>query len=500
MGLKEQIRAEMARAAAANGGGGRITELPDWKSESDGGNFTDDLLKGIGYSGASTITGIMDLFGLGDEYDRKAMELWKKDLDKAGVGGIIGQGVGEAAQMAIPAGALSKGLKGAKLVKSLGKAAPLVGEMGLGAGMGAIQLPSEGRSRAENALLGAGLGAGGHVAGSLLGKTLGKLSKGFSGSRSEAGKELLDAGVKLTPGQSASGIPKLVEEGLSYLPFSSKRVKSLREAGKEDWANYALNRVLDEGEDITGVGPEAMTKLKNQVKSGYEQAWKKGDTSLSETQALEILDIIDSNLPNFAPDERAVLNRVQKALLTAVEEGADEPAKLVDKVISKQLKSAKKSADLTKTLKEIKRKVRENIGDEAKQALAHMDVRYPSYLAVKDAADKAAAAASEGVFTPQNLAASIKKTSPKGAAGEGTPRLYKAMRQGVETVGQKDIGGVLERFQRLMQMVAVPGSGVTTEMLLNATVGDTALQKFIRSPQGQRIIMDMSRSVQGLNN
>ncbi len=466
----------------------------------------DAFKKGLGYSAAKTGLGIMDLLGVGDEYDREAMELWKGDVDKSGGMGFTGQAVGEIAQLAMPASIVGKAAKGSKLLKSLGKAAPFVGEGALGAVHGAVQLPDGDDSRLVNAAQGAGLGIAGAGAGKVLGKTL----EGFK--KTKSAKELLEGGVKLSAGQQSTGMPQAVEELLSYLPLSARRVNKLREAGSKDWSNYAINQVntptpnrIRKGDPdwIEGVGTEAMNELKQQINTGYNDAWSLANKRLGKAERDYLVDAIDTELPLLTADEKTVLTRVRKSIDDTFAEGSeqstDEAAKIIDRAIGKQLKASKANPNLTTALDSVRAKLRNTTSKEAKAALSAMDKKYTKFLTIQDAADKAGLEESAGNFTAQMLKSSSGKFAPKGATGRGTSPLYKVMRQGRETVDKNKIGGVLDRFRRVMQQVEVPVIGGVTESVLNSTVGNTALQKALRTKAGTRLREDAIRGIQAHN-
>src|SRR5208282_6174487 len=142
---------------------------------------------------------------------------------------------------------------GGEVPGALGAAAKLLGTAGAGAETGA--------PGAKGAAIGAALGAG--TAG--LGAGAGRLVKKFVQPEAQ---RLMDAGVKLTPGQMKGGAASSMEEKLSgTMPITGHLIKKARDQSIHDWNTATLNRALAPiGEKITG-----------SEKSGYEAVAEAGD-------------------------------------------------------------------------------------------------------------------------------------------------------------------------------------------------------------------------------
>lgn len=132
------------------------------------------LAAGAGQTVDSNIRGIRQLFNMatGDQEDLARLNAEEEDarvndeaLKESGWG-KTGQIAGHLAQMAIPAGAVSKGVKALTMgmPRAVQAGSVLAAEGAIGAGYGAAQPTIEGESHADNAAIGAAFGAGSRLA------------------------------------------------------------------------------------------------------------------------------------------------------------------------------------------------------------------------------------------------------------------------------------------------------------------------------------------------
>lgn len=128
----------------------------------------------------------------------------------------------------------------------------------LGAGGAGVETAQPGeRSAATGALTSAALGSSIGAAGGLVKKWV-----------TPEANRLMDAGIKLTPGQMRGGAPNSIEEKLSgVVPLTGDLIKRARDQSIHDWNTATLNKALAPiGEKITG-----------NLKSGYEAVAETGD-------------------------------------------------------------------------------------------------------------------------------------------------------------------------------------------------------------------------------
>lgn len=174
--------------------------------------------------------------------------------------------------------------------------------VGLGAGVGALEPIVEGESRGVNALVGGALGGAGELAGT----GLRALAKGVSEAVSAPARELFQAakerGIRLTPAQlTDSGFL----QALSRLPLSGAASRYAKQ--RAAW-NRAVARVI--GEDADAVTPEVYSRAKERQSALFNE--------LTERNNLKVDDGLLRRLGNIAESSkvagRAISEQVESAI------------------------------------------------------------------------------------------------------------------------------------------------------------------------------------------
>ena len=449
----------------------RIAKLEKRKAalEKPKESWYEDFGEGIGVSGLETYYGAKDLLPdwlaeLDDE-DRATLADWKQDAAESGWG-TAGQIVGEMGQFAIPGSAVAKaGLKAAKAGKTLAKTLGAAGEMGVAGGIVGVRLPGENETRAKNALqesASAGLGLG-------VGKILTKAAKGLK-VRPEA-QELMDAGVRVTPGGSAANPAiKSMENFLEILPGTARGVKDIKADSASDWTRLMFNKAKAPGaDDVSTIGAKGMRDLKDGFKRSYDEAWgKAGPVPMDAAE--DILTRIDDLAPSSGLADTAALKRLEKNVSKLAIDGSDTGAKKLDRELRKaQNALPKDNVALRGEINDMRTVLRKDMPEGVQTKLSAVDKQYPKYLTVKKAQYKVAP---DEAIKPKHLVQATKTVGKETAYATGKSPLWSEAKVGASTINPDTTGQLLNMWRRfaggipsptgVMRGVGKVGMGQTT--------------------------------------
>lgn len=432
----------------------------------------EDATGGLARSGIKTYLGVKDLVGQGEDRDAVVREMMAADAGAAGAAGTVGEIVGDVAQMAIPAagagrvlGAASKLFPRASAVAQASLASKVLASplTASGTGAGALtfaQTEGTAGERLKSAAKTAALTAGGGV-------VAGKILKGAT-KLPQAVEYLKRKGAYLTPGMAAEspGI-KAIEAVMDVVPGLAKGTKAAREVAEKTWNRVAINAARPPGgADIPGIGQEGFRQLKGQVTKAYDDAW-----AGAQGQAPNVAGV--SSVAARQLSRLGKVNRAKVRDLVSDIQGLQTP-KAVDRAIRKvqQNKVIREDSDALEVVTKLRASYRDTLGADVKAALRAVDAKYPSYLAVKKAAN--AARNTGGEFSPKQLNSAGSQVGRETAGAGGTGPMMPLAREGIETVG-KPLGGMLVNFMRRIS------GGLATPLPLktmgNAVIGELPPQK-----------------------
>lgn len=432
----------------------------------------EDLAEGVAVSGMGTWYGLKDLFGGMSEEDRKTFEDWKTDAGESLWGGV-GQGVGELAQLAVPgAGAM-------KLAKTIGKAKrliPFTADVASSAGLGALQAPDVGENRLMNAI-----GGGGSA---LLGGALGRaLSKPFRGAKiDDEARVLMDEGVRLTPGQAASGsLPRALEQIAQWKLFSGKGVQRARQEGIRDWNRLAFRVASPPGHQVNDIGETGLIKMKEAFDNAYSSAWKNANKP-SQTGMVNMINNVVRQGGELNADSQHVIRNLLMDVRDISYRYTPEKVEQLDKKLRRRINSAfrENNHDLGYALKEMKNDLREAIGPDFAGKLRAIDNKYDSYRAIRKAATSKRSLKAGKVFTPDDLIDASKTVAGESRTSVGANPLQREIMLGDATVGRHEYKPLIDMRKALIQNSPDLTLG-GYRGLGNFIMGETRPQKALRS-------------------
>ena len=444
----------------------------------EGMSTAERLLAGTGKAFVDIGRAAKQIVGMGD--DQEIADARERDRALMGTGaGITGNLIGNLAASLLPAGAAGVALRGAAAVPALsgalraGQAAaeahPLLAAMAPGAAsgalMGALEPTIEGESRARNmatnAAIGGAVGAAPRV-----------LARVVKPETSAGAKQLIDEGVRLTPGQALGGAWKASEEKLASLPILGDIIKGAQRRGIEDFNRAAANRVLKPigltaPKDFKA-GHEAIAMLERKVGDAYDDVLVKiGRVDLDNAFRGEVNKIagMTDELGDAAKNQfQSILkNRVIDRMTPAGTMSADT-MKIVESDLNRLARQYKGSPDpnqrgLGAAIQEVqaslRRATRRSAGPDLVDQLDAANSAWAQFVRVQDAAGRIGA--KEGVFTPAQLTSAVRgqdKTLRKGAFARGDALMQDLAESGKTALTQE-----------------VPDSGTAGRLLAAAAAG-----------------------------
>ena len=444
MADKKERLAELDRMIRMRELESQISKMPAAKDEikSEPDAWYEDFGEGLAVSGMGTWYGIKDLFGAMSDEDRKTLEDWKTDAGESIWGGI-GQGVGEVAQIALPGGAA---LKGAKALGKAKRALPFLTDVAASAGHGALQATDVGETRLSNAL-GGGASA---VAGSALARTL---SKPFRGIKIDNdAKEMIEKGVRLTPGQSASGgLTQAMEQLGQWKIFTGKGVQRARQNAMQDWNLMTFKAATPPGKSIDKIGPEGVSDLKKAFDESYSQAWEKASQPTQVGTLKMWFKAIDAG-NELNKESQDVLAKLLNDIKSFTFNYSPQKVVQFDKKLRKKINSAfdSNNRELGLVLKEMKMDLRKAIGNDFADQIKGIDDQYAKYRTIVKASSSDSALEQGGVFTPKQLISASKRVAGEDKAAMGMTPLRKEYLQGASTVGRKEYKPLIDMRKALV--------------------------------------------------
>lgn len=193
-----------------------------------------------------------------------------------GMTGTVGEFLPELAMTAVPLARTSTAISKLPLaMKALGRAAPLVADVGVNAGYEAGKSALSGGDVA----LDAAKGAGGAVAGRAFVRSLvalGGAARGAltgrvatSGMTPEA-RALVEAGITPTPGQAFGGLTGMAENASKHLPGFGSAVERGQGRARAEYATAEINRALKPLETaVEGTGLKAVARANELIRNSY---------------------------------------------------------------------------------------------------------------------------------------------------------------------------------------------------------------------------------------
>lgn len=340
-----------------------------------------------------------------------------------------------------------------------GAGAPLI-SAAIGAGVGAIQPVASGDSRFENALIGGGAG----IAAPALGRAL---SPGIN----PQARALLDQGVRLTPGQILGGGWKSAEDKLTSVPFFGDMINRGQRGAMEDFNRAAYARALGGAPNPNApVGREAVSDIEDQLGAQYSNLLPNMSFNADAPFVQGLSQLQGMATQGLAPQQAARFSQIMQndLMRNMTPHGVmnGESLKNVESRLGELIRSYGGSSNgddrqLANALREMQSLVRQTVAradpDQAAQ-LADVNRNWANFTRVRDAAG--GIGAKEGVFTPAQLAAAVRRgdtSTGKGDYASGNALMQDLTDSGGSVIGNK-----------------YPDSGTVGRALLTGAIGTGA--------------------------
>jgi len=404
-------------------------------------SFADKALAGAGKAFTDIYRGGKQLLGIGDQAElQRTIDEEKRlsaPLMQTG-GGVIGNLIGSVAATAVPGGLIAKGAMAiprvAAAVDAAMTAAPIATATGIGAATGGVQGALEpvatGESRSHNIGVGATIGAAG-------GLLPGVASRVVKPNTAPEVQQLIDEGVRLTPGQTAGGVLKRIEDAATSIPVVGDVIKRAQTRGIEDFNRAGFNRALAPiGEKVGpdfAVGREGIAAVEAKIGQAYDRALDKIKIVQFDPQFEADIAKVSGMVPELGDVvakqfDMILKGRVLREMTPAGTMSADT-MKAVESELGRQASRWSSSADaaqrgLADALREVQSSLRgaveRSAGPEAAGELQAANEAWANFVRIRDAAARVGSA--DGVFTPAQLTAATRaqdKSRAKGAFARG---------------------------------------------------------------------------------
>ena len=349
--------------------------------------------------------------------------------------------------------------------QAIGLGGGLGGVAGFGAGEGGLQerLAEAGPS----ALMGAGLG------GALQG-----LGRVISPQSSPAAQDLIEAGVRPTPGQALGGGLGRAEEKLVSAPILGSAITDARRKALESFNRAVINRAiapagLRVADDVPVTGREAYTRAADSLSKSYDDLLGKvGEVRFDRPFLTQINGALSNardslsreGFQTFQNQIRKVFRpQTMKAGKVAGEDLHNFVSDLKTRARNYRRSATASEREVGESLSELEGVfddlLQRNMSPDDAAQLANLRRAYANFRPVENAVSRVGA--TEGVFTPEALRAAVRATDTslrKRQFAKGSALMQEMAEQGVDVLGRE-----------------VPNSGTAERLLTAGAIGGASV-------------------------
>ncbi len=424
----------------------------------------DDLMRGaaegatLGFAdeiaaAADTLTGL----GQGQTYEENLAAQRQRDIQSNPALRLAGN---------VP-GAIATGVM-APVPRTMG------GALGLGAGLGGVAGFGSGEGgfgpRMEEAAKAGAIGAG-------LGGAMQGLGRVISPQSSPAAQDLIEAGVRPTPGQALGGGLGRAEEKLVSAPFLGSAIIGARQRALESFNRSVINRAiapagLKVADDVPVAGRQAYTQAADALGNAYESLFSRVKTVPFDDPFARSLNTTLTEAKNTLSPQLfgTFANQVKKIYSPGKMKGSmtgrdlhSFVSDLKSRARNYQSKGTAAERELGDSFNELvdvfDDLLQRNMSPDDAAQLANLRRAYANFMPVEGAVSRLGSA--EGVFTPEALRSAVRATDSslrKRQFARGGALMQEMAEQGVDVLGNE-----------------VPNSGTVERVLTNAMLGGAAL-------------------------
>jgi len=436
-----------------------------------------DFGQGVGASGLGTLYGIQELFKELSPEQQERLDSLVADAAESGWG-TAGQIFGEAVQMAMPGGAVAKGLKLSGKAAKLSSKARMAMDAASGGLVAAAQSPEEGQTRLGNA----GAEVLGSLAGSGIGEIAGKLlpnpMRGIA--RTDAAEEYKDlVGKYPTPGIASSGnvVPRLEE----LAAMASPAVRTARGNAAQQLKDVAQRQVQMYPSDILATGNEGFRKTLKQSKIAWNRIWD--DTPMSLEKSGDIITNLMLDMRKVPESDMIYMNKYMEDLTDIISSDVisanhKHTLRTMRETLDKAVSLAE---DAPPRVREAFANARKRLDDGLpagkKEELALFHQKKPGLETLKKArARSAATPVEEGPPFSRMLQAGAEEAGDE-AASVGDIALYNIGQLGLETVDRPSFGLTNSMVRKINPILPDVVDQEKLERGARLALGQTPIQK-----------------------
>jgi hypothetical protein len=336
----------------------------------------------------------------------------------------------------VPAGGYIAG--GATGGARAGRAAAVGAGVGGATGFGNAEGPLV--DRLAPTIEGVGIGA---LTGAVGQRVVDRFARGAVGADMTAARQLSREGVQLTPGQMLQNTPLIggiirgTEDRMAGMPLVGDVIQGARTRGLETANMAAVNRALGPiGESVPpkiAPGYDAVEYAQGRLGQAYADVLSRVNVTVDDQLRTRIAEVL-SDAPASMGEDRA--RQLAEILSSRVMRNVDESGaiagdefKRIETVLGQQQRELTRSVDgdqraLGQALGEIRGEFREALARQnpiEAPRLQQINTGYANLVRVEDATGAAGSMAREGVFTPAQLAAAVRRnTGSRSQRGAGT--------------------------------------------------------------------------------
>lgn len=431
----------------------------------EGMSRADKLLAGVGRGMTSVGRGVGQQLGLVDQetIDRaKTLDAALLNTGYGQAGNLVGQIAGT-----LPIGGAAGGVGRALTVAAPRVAAMLPafgsvsGQAGLGALTGALQETATGESQLQNAAFGGLLGGGG------------AMLMGGAGALTREAQDLLNAGVRLTPGQRLGALGQSLEDTIATIPIVRSAIQSGKRIAIKDLNKAVAKRALEPLESLGGdfanigkqlddvdAGRDLMKFVTSKVHEAYDEVVPNVAIRVDDELMASLRSIQDDVVASVPEGDGEVFGRfLQRNLLSRVEDGmlSNKSFKAAESDLGAEAYNLFADRDayrrtLASGYLKAQEAIREAIARQQPDVAPLLRDANRAFSLVANLQDAAARLGGEaGVFTPAQLLAAIRKAD-------------KSARKNLFAQGGRPMQDVAETAQSVLGNT-LPDSGTTTRAL-----------------------------------
>lgn len=279
------------------------------------------------------------------------------------------------------------------------------------------------------------------AAGGALGQAIPKVAGAVISPELKAtARALLDRGVKLTPGEMLGGAAQRIEDAATAIPIVGDAIKAAKNRSLEgfnksviDEALATVNKTLPKG--VTA-GHEAIDAAHNAISDVYDKTLTGMHVQLDVpfVQTMNKIESMVAQLPKKEQNafQTLIKDEIDRKFGNPTSTSLGESVKEISSMLRGAAKKLGSSADfyqntLGDAVKEVNRAVLDMVKRQHPTRGAMLDAADKAYAQlgrIKDAASRAGA--KEGVFTPAQLVAAIRKYTgaDRFARGQGFGQDY----------------------------------------------------------------------------